>query len=257
MGPFGDLVGLPLDAFPAPLEAELRGRIDTPKQYHEVSLRNRKLPGLVVGYVELDSEDELPWLAVSVNGIISAITRPYLRYRHLSETLWAAVVPESSFVNGHNDIQIYALNTTSGFPVRLQHITMSGESRDFRGVALGGAPIWGVREHGFHVPGPTQREKPHRWTNGKAQLEVPVNIDDPPNTLSITLLGWGPEETTDLHIRVNGVALYAGAAPGKVWEKTLALDTVTASDKLNIEINSGTWGPNKDRGVLVQAITLQ
>ncbi len=256
MGPFGHLVGRGLDSLPVSPKGGIRGRIETPDRYADVSLRDRVLPGQLVGRIEIEPEDPLPWVAVAVNGVIRAVTRPYRRYRDQAEILWAAILSESALVDGRNDIQLFTLAITPGEPLSLRPIEHSGASTDFRGITLGVAPIWGVREHGFHGAGFSNGE-PRRWTNGNALLEVPIDPDDPPETLEVTLLGWGPNEVRNLKIIVNDTELYSGPALGKVWTKTLQLGAIEPKRTLTIEILSETWGPKNNKGVLVRKITLR
>lgn len=65
-------------------------------------------------------------LAIAVNGTIRAVTRPY-RLKGL-QNRWAALVPESSFRPGKNDIQFFAV-TGSGPDWRLAPCAVRGSGR--------------------------------------------------------------------------------------------------------------------------------
>jgi hypothetical protein len=71
------------------------------------------VPCFFEGYVRSPQADGEPTvLAVSVNGTIRAVTRTYLMEGFRDR--WAAMVPESSFHSGRNDIRFFAVTGVSG-----------------------------------------------------------------------------------------------------------------------------------------------
>jgi hypothetical protein len=83
-----------------------------------VSPRSSTVPAWATGYV-----DGVPAgrdLAVAVNGRIAALTRSF----HLAtgkETLFAAMVPESSFHEGRNRVELFELRS-AGTKVELRRL---------------------------------------------------------------------------------------------------------------------------------------
>jgi hypothetical protein len=265
LGPYGGLVGQNFRSFPPPEVGEIQGQISNPERFLNVSLEAREIPGEIVGMIERQPGARPIWIAIVVNGVIRAVTRPYEHDIRPNEARWAAVVPESSFKSGRNDVEIFTLDISSPDQVLLRKVAKSTSKSGFRGVVLGASRKWGVNESGFYEAGPTQR-KQHRWTNGKGLLDIPIDPNDLPRELVVKLLGWGPSEVRDLRIVVNGNTLYSGSAPGKSWSKTLDLSLVEPAAMLRVELLSEVWVPleekpgSKDRrelGVLVSGVTLR
>jgi hypothetical protein len=256
LGPYGDLVGRRLESFPPPGPQMVKGRINNPKIFQQLSLGARVIPGEIVGVVEQQPGVELPWIVIAVNGVIRAVTRTYERDINRKEALWAAVVSESSFKAGRNNVELFTLNVGSSEQIQLNKVAKYESQTDFRGVVLGTSHVWGVTDSGFYSPGPGGSL---RWTNGNGKLIVPVDPNDPPKKLTVELVNWGPIKQADLTIKVNDITLYSGPVSKGKWSRTVSLGSIKPTKKLKIELLSDIQSPKdvwKRWGVQVSGVTL-
>lgn len=106
IGPIPQLVGKPVADLPQlpgpPLDLEMIRYGDVVDEKAAI-----QVPCLYEGTIRTDVPlAESPvMLAVAINGTLRAITRTYTQAGFLSQ--WAAMVPESSFHDGKNDVQFY------------------------------------------------------------------------------------------------------------------------------------------------------
>jgi hypothetical protein len=104
IGPHPELLGRPVRSFPV---APSRGaHFVNGEEYGRVNLRSSTVPAWVTG--SLDRVPPGRDLAIAVNGRIAALTKSF----HLAEdekTLFAAMVPESSFHTGGNRVELFEL----------------------------------------------------------------------------------------------------------------------------------------------------
>jgi hypothetical protein len=110
------------------------------------------------------------------------------------------------------------------------------------GVPFGGAPEWVTALSGFHRPQLVDG-RPLSWTDGDGKIAIPVEGDQTPDRLSISIADTGPSGGP-LHITLNGVTLFDGVAPPGAWsgeyDLTGAAD-LRPGDVANVEIKSGTF----------------
>ena len=181
----------------------------------------------------IDAELSAPVdLAVVVNGKIAAITRSWM----FEPTNWSAVVNPTVFASGSNRVELMALSFDQQSPSpRLHPISgIHGTTRP---------PIAGLFEQGLYPP----EEWPDafvRWTNGDAQVTLPVRSSRPPKELSISLLGNHPGGGL-LRISANGTPLLETRLAPLIepWSKTLDLSEVDLGDELTIRIESSSFIP--------------
>jgi hypothetical protein len=86
-------------------------RFVAPEEYRNVDLRSPTVPVHVTGYL-----DEVPTgrdLAVAVNGRIRAVTRSF-KLATRDDVLFAAMVPEQSFHQGRNRVEVFAVLKAGG-----------------------------------------------------------------------------------------------------------------------------------------------
>ena len=104
IGPHPELLTRPVRSFP--VEQSRGAQFVSGDEYGRVNLRSSTVPAWVTG--SLDRVPPGRDLAIAVNGRIAALTRSF----HLAEddeTLFAAMVPESSFHTGGNRVELFEL----------------------------------------------------------------------------------------------------------------------------------------------------
>jgi hypothetical protein len=102
IGPHPDLLSHPVRNFP--IQQSRGARFVGADAYHRVNMRSSTVPAWVTGY--LKGVPAGRDLAVAVNGRIAALTKSF----HLAtgnQTLFAAMVPESSFRTGRNSVELF------------------------------------------------------------------------------------------------------------------------------------------------------
>jgi hypothetical protein len=116
IGPHRDLLLQPVRNFP--VEQSGGARFVGAGEYRRVNLRSSTVPAWVTGY--LKGVPAGRDLAVAVNGRIAALTTSF----HLAtgtETLFAAMAPESSFRTGRNRVELFELRR-AGTRVKLRRL---------------------------------------------------------------------------------------------------------------------------------------
>jgi hypothetical protein len=116
IGPHPELLWRPVRSFP--VEQSVGARFVDAAAYDRVNLRSATVPAWVTGH--LQGVPAGRDLAIAVNGRIAAVTRSF----HLatgSETLFASMVPESSFRTGRNRVELFELRR-AGAKVKLRRL---------------------------------------------------------------------------------------------------------------------------------------
>jgi hypothetical protein len=116
IGPDSDLLSRPVRNFP--VEQSAGARFVDGDEYGRVNLRSSTVPAWVTGY--LKGVPAGRDLAVAVNGRIAALTKSF----HLAtgtETIFAAMVPESRFHTGRNRVELFELRR-AGTRVKLRRL---------------------------------------------------------------------------------------------------------------------------------------
>jgi Sulfatase len=111
IGPRPDLLSRPVRSFP--VERSEGAHFVDGDEYGRVDLRSSRVPAWVTG--SLEGVPTGTDLAVAVNGRIAALTRSF----HLAtdeRTLFAAMVPESSFHTGRNHVELFEVRGTGAKP---------------------------------------------------------------------------------------------------------------------------------------------
>jgi hypothetical protein len=116
IGPHPELLSRPVRSFP--VEQSVGARFVDAAAYDRVNLRSSTVPAWVTGH--LQGVPAGRDVAIAVNGRIAAVTRSF----HLatgSETLFAGMVPESSFRTGRNRVELFELRR-AGAKVKLRRL---------------------------------------------------------------------------------------------------------------------------------------
>ena len=110
------------------------------------------------------------------------------------------------------------------------------------GVSFGGAPQWVASVSGFHPP-QLVGDRPLRWTDGDGRIAIPVEGNQIPGRLSISIADTG-SVGGPLRITLNGVTLFDGVVPPGPWSASFNLPGVVdlrQGDTANVELVSGTF----------------
>ena len=121
-------------------------------------------------------------------------------------------------------------------------VTIRATGLNTIGVPFGGAPQWVAPGVGFH-PAQLVDGRPLRWTNGNGQLAIPIEGNQIPQRLSISITDTGPNGGP-LRISVNGQSLFdAVAPPGTVVRRIHAgwSTGIQLGGTANVEISSDTF----------------
>ncbi|HJZ10935.1 MAG TPA: sulfatase-like hydrolase/transferase, partial [Acidobacteriota bacterium] len=98
----------------ANIEAELFGE----NTYQNVDLNSRYVPSLIGGQLLVGKGNSRNFvLGISVNGAIRAVTQTFTVGKEVQG--FAAIVPESSFNNGKNEIEVFDMTSNSGELLRI------------------------------------------------------------------------------------------------------------------------------------------
>ena len=115
----------------------------------------------------------------------------------------------------------------------------------FLNVPLGNQTVEGVEDSGFYNDEHTDADGHFRWTDGKAQLVIPLDKKDRPRALRLQLLR---AKTTWLRILVNDRELVNEQPSNRdiyLWDRTLDLNGVELGEKLVLDIVSNTVVPSE------------
>jgi len=101
--PEDEAIGKNVSEIPIDKGPKVEVRLLDPRQFLAVDLSSPMIPAMVAGYVKTNSSGKM-LIAIAVNKIIRAVTYSLLSARR--EMRFAALVPEDSFVQGDNTIDI-------------------------------------------------------------------------------------------------------------------------------------------------------
>ena len=197
-------------------------------------------------------------LAIGLNGVVAAVTRPYSFGAFGHGSPWEAIVDPGLLQPGANQVDVFAIGDgPDGAPVL--------HAAALRGIPAGPInlllPRAGMRRRielsGF-LPPEASAQGLFRWTTGAARLSVEIDPQSPPTALGVSILTTGPQK--HLRIAVNGCPLFDGDIFGR-WVETFPLDACRLdSPTLDIELQTNVHlGPTERRrqlGVGVAAIEL-
>ena len=129
-GPHADLVGRAVADLEVIPERSVTVTLDRTDAFDNVDLSSELLPACLSGTVIANPKiASAVALAISVNGVIRAVTTPYLA----EPRLWTAMVPERAFRAGRNHVEVYAVSTVDGEPVLSPSLAAAGNERLLQG----------------------------------------------------------------------------------------------------------------------------
>jgi hypothetical protein len=98
-----DLLWKPLEELAIEPTASLVGEVANLSRYENIDMDAEILPVFVQGILQLDETDEPVVVAISVNGVISAVSQSYVRD---GKVIVQAIVPPERFVSGENQLRL-------------------------------------------------------------------------------------------------------------------------------------------------------
>ena len=173
-------------------------------------------------------------LAIAVNGRIAAVTTS----RSFEPERWSAVVDPAVFRQGVNQVDLIALTR--------------GQDEDSDPIlrpvpAMTAPPIAGLVERGLYGVEEWPRGAV-RWTDGDAEVTVPIHRSRPPDRLRLTIVGNAPKGGR-LRLSAGGKRLLnvrlKSLGQDGTWSKTIDLSGVEMRDELTIGIESSSFVPNQ------------
>ncbi len=276
-GPYPELVGRSIEELAVGEgSGGLFAKLASPSLFREVDPTSSFVPALVEGFVGPAGELEPPLdLAIGINGAVAATTRTRSDPLGGGLLAFSALAPETAFRPGANDVEVLVIRRTeprlapqkpelaarlSGpthpdyESVAIRNRLLVRAKRDDRralytGMRLGSEQVWGVKEAGFHEPerlgaAPPSAGTMIRWTQGVAQLVVPLGPGPPPARLRVDLALTG-KQGNELAISAGGHELFRGQLPPGAWSQTFDLQAVDLAGEAVIELTSDTFVPER------------
>ena len=255
----GDLIGRRAADFPAAAAANIAVTVDAPELLGAVDPGGDFVPAHITGTATVPAGEPPPLLAVALNGVVAAVTRPYPFSAFGHDGAWEAIVDPGLLRPGANTLGVFAVVERAGGDVALaEAYAGSGERLAVNLIRETAAELWGVAATGFHALEHAEG-RAFRWTTGEAGLSVPLDPDAPPAALAVDVLMTGQPKR--LRIEVDGCVLFDDTIRNR-WDATFALDGCRLTPpSLEISLVSDTHVPdtsdNRTLGVGVAAVELR
>jgi hypothetical protein len=243
--PYRELLGRPVASFdrlPAK-SAGLKISLDEPGLFNAVDVDSGFLPCLITGWAKQEASEGEAELLVAVNGMVRAYTRTVPRAAREGLLSWSAMVEESSFRPGVNQIEVFRLIPRQGQEPTLQPVSTTVGNEPFLGVRLGLESIPGVGQRGFYLP-EASGDRDYSWTNGDATLKVPFYGYESPKRLRVKLFYTGPRDA-QLKISLDKTTLFEGVVPEGDWQRSFDLHHIQPGRRAFIRIESETFIPQE------------
>ena len=242
-GRYDDLIGRAADPLRASRQSEIEVVVDALPLLRDVDPEADFVPAHITGAVAGSRDGtRTPVLAIALNGVVAAVTRPYAFPVVGRREAWEAIVQPRWFVPGPNTLEVFEVQEDSAQGTIALAATRGDMAtdrwpnliRDEEIQALGGrtSGLYGTEWSGA---------RPFRWTRGDTRLLVPIEPDALPSALAVdVLMTGGPKR---LSVAVDGCTLFDETIRGR-WSATLALrDCQLVPPELEIALLSDTHVP--------------
>ena len=260
-GRHGELIGRAADPLRAARPANIQVVVDALPLLQDVDLEADFVPAHITGAVAgLRDGAPTPALAVAINGVVAAVTRPYAFPLLGRRGAWEAIVDPRRLRPGANALEVFEIRVEPG----------DGSLALASAVSSAAAGAWPnlVRETEMQVLGARASgfsgtewagQRSFRWTRGDARLLVPLDSRSPPAELAVDVLMTGPSKR--LRISVDGCTLFDEPIQGR-WSGTFDLGECRLEPpELEIVLLSDTHVPGtrdtRELGVAVSSIELR
>ena len=195
--------------------------VDAPELWGAVDPEGDFVPAHVTGTAAVPEGAPPPLLAVTLNGVVAAITRPYSFRAYGRDGVWEAIVDPALLRPGANALGVFAVHERGDGTVALaEAYAGDGEPRAVNlildtAAALLGATATGL--HGLeHAAG-----RAFRWTTGEATITVPAVAQAAPAELAVDVLMTGRPKR--LRVEVDGCVLFDDNISNR-WSEAFSLD---------------------------------
>ena len=255
----GDLIGQRAADYPAPRATDIEVAIDAPELLSAVDLAGDFLPAHITGTAVAPEGAPPPLLAITLDGVVVAITRPYPFRAFGRDDTWEAIIDPRLLQPGANAVGVFAVRERAdGTVVLAEAYAAAGARPAINLVREEATELWDVTAAGFHAT-EWSEGRTFRWTTGAARITVPIDPQAPPAELVVDVLMTG--QSKGLRIEADGCVLFDDTIRNR-WTGTFALDACRlAAPTLEIELLSDTHVPDTsdDRtlGVGVAAVELR
>jgi hypothetical protein len=224
LGPRGDLLGRTVVGAECTAGAGLDYDLERRPLFEAVDLASGFVPaqidGLVKGFRAVSGVD----LAIAVNGSVVATTRSF-ELGAGDVFPWSAIAPESSFADGANTVELFAVRPP-GSDCALEPLSrVDGEwSQSFLGVRMGAWPIPQVEESGFS--GSLEHEGDTlRGASRRSELRVPLSAADARRVRRLRLeLEALDRQGVELKVLINGKRVIVERLDAGAWSREVALE---------------------------------
>ena len=260
-GRFGELIGRAADPLRAARPSDLQVVVDALPLLRDVDLGADFVPAHITGGIAgLEDGEAAPALAIALNGVVAAVTRPYGFPVRGRRNAWEAIVDPKRFAAGANSLDVFEIRAgPDGGPVELAVASGSAAPRSWPNLVLEAElQVMGGRVSGFSDT-EWNRLGPFRWTRGDARLRVPFDPRSPPAELAVDVLMTGPPKR--LVIAADGCALFDQTVQGR-WSGAFGLgECRLRPPDVEIALQSDTHVPSerdtRELGVAVSSIELR
>ena len=258
---YGDLIGRAAAPLRATRRAEFEVVVDTLPLLRDVDPQADFVPAHLTGAVAgLSDGAPAPTLAIALNGVVVAVTRPYAFPVVGRREAWEAIIHPRWLVQGPNTLEVFEIRANSSEGAVTLATTRGDTAADRWPNLIRDEEIQalGVQASGFYGM-EWAGARPFRWTRGDARLLVPLDSQVLPSSLAINVaITDGPKQLT---VAVDGCTLFEQTISGR-WSATFDLgDCHLEPPVLEIMLLSDTRGPrNGDTralGVGVSVIELR
>ncbi len=260
-GVHDDLVGRRVQEFEVRPSRDVQAVVDVPAVFADVDPEGDFVPAHVTGAVlgSGDEEDQ-PILALSLNGVVAGLTRPYAFSVAGRSRSWEVIVDPGLIVSGVNDVGVYVVRQGDDGDVVLERAYWSADGVQTVNLILEQAgPLRGVTTTGlFGTEWVGQR--PFRWMGDEATLHVPIDQDAPPVQLVVDVLMTGPMRKR-LSVTVNDCTLIEEEIHGQWRQVFPLLGCQLGRDVMEVrfqsEVSTARGADTRDLGVALGTVELR
>ena len=253
-----DLIGQRAADYPATATA-VEVTVDALELLGAVDLEGDFVPAHITGGAVVPDGAPPPLLAVTLNGVVAAVTRPYAFRAYGRGGAWEAIVDPGLLRPGANTLGVLAVHERGDGSVALaEAYAGDGEPRAVNLILDTATELLGAVASGFH--GLEHAEgRAFRWTTGEATITVPAVAQAAPAELAVDVLMTGRPKR--LRVELDGCVLFDDTISNR-WSDAFALDDCRLTPPtLEIRLVSDAHVPetsdNRTLGVGVAAVELR
>ena len=258
---FGDLIGRAASGMLSPDPADFEVVVDSLPLLRDVNPAADFVPAHLTGaVVGVPDGAPRPVLAIALNGVVAAVTRPYPFSVLGRRDAWEAIVDPRRFRPGENSLEVFEVRAAGD-----QGGVVLGATGGTTAVGLWPnlvrpeqAVPFGVETSGFFAT-EWVGGRSFRWTRGDARLVAPLDPRARPAELAVDVLMTGPPK--QLRVTIEGCTVFDQTIDG-AWSATFPLDDCRlVPPDLEITLLSDTHVPGRNDsralGVAVGSVELR